>query len=428
MQTKVDIKLKLIDLLLINLSIIVGAGIFEIIPFVAKSLPTINSVILMWIFGGLISIFGAYTYDTLTKHIPLNGGDYIFLKTCFSARIADLYAWSRLIILQPASIAAMALLSSKFVILLITNFFILPTIFNTQLVSIIFIVALSITSIISPQKNLQILNSTSLIKIFFLLFVILIGFANLYRIPIQTLSYNPNYSYSFQALNSSLVLILFTYGGWSEIIFASRDVAAKSNSISKAIYFSIILITIVYALINYLLIKDRGYLSIVNSKDPVGDFLDGVLSNGSIIVNLIVAISCLGAAHSMIYTGSKLMPELNIALPRKAKTDLNVTHSYIFQMILSLVLVLYSENFHNAVLYTSSPVWFFFLLTSICPFILWKRLKIATSRMLLCLPFTICCLFLFINSLLYNFYQSLIIGVLLISSYFIYLLVTSGNN
>ena len=63
----------------IVISRIIGSGIFGHHPIMA--LVGCTSLFgLVWVLGGIITIFGAVVYAELTAMIPKSGGPYVFLK------------------------------------------------------------------------------------------------------------------------------------------------------------------------------------------------------------------------------------------------------------------------------------------------------------------------------------------------------------
>src|SRR5262249_53990916 len=65
-------------------------------------------VYLAWILGGLVSLVGALVYAELATTYPNAGGDYYYLRRAFGARLAFLFGWSRLSVIQTGSIAGVA--------------------------------------------------------------------------------------------------------------------------------------------------------------------------------------------------------------------------------------------------------------------------------------------------------------------------------
>jgi len=100
--------LRVADAVAIVVGIIVGAGIFKTPALVAGNVDGLGPLVLAWSAGGLISLIGALCYAELASAYPDAGGDYHFLTRAFGRRLAFLFAWARLTVIQTGSIALLA--------------------------------------------------------------------------------------------------------------------------------------------------------------------------------------------------------------------------------------------------------------------------------------------------------------------------------
>ena len=70
---------------------------------------------LVWVLGGIITIFGAVVYAELTAMIPKSGGPYVFLKEAYGPYIAFLRGWAMFFVSETASIVAVSLVFTEFI-------------------------------------------------------------------------------------------------------------------------------------------------------------------------------------------------------------------------------------------------------------------------------------------------------------------------
>lgn len=101
-------QLSLFDSICIMVGIIIGVGIYESAPIIAAGLPNQAAVLGIWLLGAFISLCGALCYAELASTYPKVGGDYHYLNRAYGSWAGYLFAWSKLIIVRPGSIAAMA--------------------------------------------------------------------------------------------------------------------------------------------------------------------------------------------------------------------------------------------------------------------------------------------------------------------------------
>ena len=99
----------------IVISRIIGSGIFRT-PAPIMALVGCTSLFgLVWVQGGISTIFGAVVYAELTAMIPKSGGPYVFLKEAYGPYIAFLRGWAMFFVSETASIVAVALVFTEFI-------------------------------------------------------------------------------------------------------------------------------------------------------------------------------------------------------------------------------------------------------------------------------------------------------------------------
>ena len=62
--------------------------------------------------GAVLTLFGALTVAELAALFPRPGGIYVYLKEAFGPVPAFLFGWTRLLVIQPALLGGIALISS----------------------------------------------------------------------------------------------------------------------------------------------------------------------------------------------------------------------------------------------------------------------------------------------------------------------------
>jgi APA family basic amino acid/polyamine antiporter len=92
---------------------IVGVGIFFTPATLARVLPSPSWVLGIWLLGGVVSLAGALVFAELGARYPHAGGIYVFLREGFGERagppLAFLYGWLQLLVVQPGSMAIIAI-------------------------------------------------------------------------------------------------------------------------------------------------------------------------------------------------------------------------------------------------------------------------------------------------------------------------------
>jgi len=86
----------------------IGQAVFLVASDMARELGSPTRVLVVWIIGGIVVLFGAFCYAELGAAIPKAGGDYAYLSRGLSPTLGFLYGWTASIITRPAMAAVMA--------------------------------------------------------------------------------------------------------------------------------------------------------------------------------------------------------------------------------------------------------------------------------------------------------------------------------
>src|SRR4029077_20078255 len=93
----------------------VGSGIFRVPATVAAQLHDPGPVILCWIVGGLVALFGALTLAELAGALPRSGGIFAYLFEAFGPLPAFLFGWTELTVIRAAALGGTATIFAEYV-------------------------------------------------------------------------------------------------------------------------------------------------------------------------------------------------------------------------------------------------------------------------------------------------------------------------
>ena len=96
------------DGIAIQMGMIIGSGIFLVPATIAGRLHALIPILLVWVFGGLLSLFGALSLAELSSVLPQAGGPYVYLRHSFGRLWAYLFSWNHFFINTAGSVAAIA--------------------------------------------------------------------------------------------------------------------------------------------------------------------------------------------------------------------------------------------------------------------------------------------------------------------------------
>src|SRR5213083_793847 len=101
--------LSLLDATMIVVGSMVGSGIFIVSADIARQVHSPGLLLIVWLVTGAMTVIGALCYGELAATMPAAGGQYVYLREAFGPLWGFLYGWTMLLIIQTATIAAVAI-------------------------------------------------------------------------------------------------------------------------------------------------------------------------------------------------------------------------------------------------------------------------------------------------------------------------------
>lgn len=92
----------------------IGSGIFIVSADIARQVKSPGLLLVVWLVTGLITVLGALSYGELAAAMPRAGGQYVYLRESLGPLWGFLYGWSMLLVIQTATIAAVAIAFARF--------------------------------------------------------------------------------------------------------------------------------------------------------------------------------------------------------------------------------------------------------------------------------------------------------------------------
>lgn len=376
--------LSLLDGIGAIVGIVVGAGIFRTPSLVAANVRGETEFLLIWALGGVISLLGASCYAELATAYPHAGGEYHYLSRALGKKVAFLFAWARLSVIQTGSIALLAFLVGDYLSQL------LPVGSNSPSIYAAFTIALlTALNVAGIQLVKWVQNGLTAAKLLGLACVVVAGLA-MTAPPVAAAVPATSGQQPEPAFGLAAIFVLLTYGGWSEAAYLSAELRQAERNMAAALIVSISLIAGIFLLVNVSYLKGLGLAGIAQSEAVAADLLRRAVGEGGAqFVSLLIAVSALGAMNGTILTGArtnyawgqdvKLLRFLAYWHPRTQTP----TRALLVQGAMTLGLVglgsLTRAGFATMVEYTAPVFWFFLLLVGISLFLL-RRQESAVPR------------------------------------------------
>ena len=106
--------LGLFDSTMIVIGSMIGSGIFIVSADIAHEVQSPGLLLVVWLASGVMTLICALCYGELAAAMPHAGGQYVYLRESLGRVWGFLYGWTMLLVIQTATIAAVAIAFAKF--------------------------------------------------------------------------------------------------------------------------------------------------------------------------------------------------------------------------------------------------------------------------------------------------------------------------
>jgi APA family basic amino acid/polyamine antiporter len=222
----------------------IAIGIFltpaELIGAVASPLLTLA----LWVACGALILAGAFTFGELAARYPVAGGPYVYLRQGWGERIAFLYGWQSLLVMDPGVTAALATGVSEYIVLL------WPEVAGDERwLAIGIIWTLAIVSIAGLRLSARVLGIMTAFKLLALVAVVVVAFAagtGSWSHFQPVLGRQASTVPLGEAMALGLVSVFFSFGGFWEASRMAGEVRDVTRTLPTALAIGVTCVTVVY--------------------------------------------------------------------------------------------------------------------------------------------------------------------------------------
>jgi amino acid transporter len=367
---------------------IIGSGIFVKPAIVAKSLPSTGWILVCWVVAGLLTLVGSLVFAELGSFYPGAGGQYTYLRESFGKLTAFLFGWTNLLIINSASIAALAVISARYFFnLLPEGSRPLPESHWFKTVPVVLIIALTAANAVGVRWGAAIQNTLTVLKLgalgFIIFGVVLPGSARGSNFsPFWEIRGNPSTEGIWKGFKDAFLAIFWAYDGWYLLSFSGGEIKNPRRNIPLGFILGILVVITVYVAANvaYFSVMSLEEMKQVTRQGGVAAEIAARLYPvvGLTLISIGIMGSTLGAANGNILTG----PRLSFAMARDGlffRSFGNLHPRYltpvlaiVAQGVLGAVYV-YAGSFDQLTDSVIFAAWIFYFLTIVACFPLRRR-------------------------------------------------------
>jgi len=272
----------------------IGAGIFRAPGQIAEQLPHPWLFLSVWVLGGLYALLGAISLAELGTMIPRSGGQYVFSRYALGEYAGFIVGWSDWIS-SCGSTAAVALVVGTF------SGALFPALNGrgpavAATVAIVFAV-LQWRGIVWGST---IQNVTSLLKALAFFVLIAAAFALGGGGALTSSQTYSTSAVTMAAIVTSLQAAIYTYDGWSGVIYFSEEVEHPGRDIPRALLGGVLTLAAIYLLVNVALLYVLPISGISGKEFAAGEAANAIFGrHGDTVFRCLTIVSMLSAINAL---------------------------------------------------------------------------------------------------------------------------------
>lgn len=296
-------QLGLRDSIAIVMGTMIGSGIFLVPGPIARELPSLASVILVWLIGGALSMFGALSLGELGAMFPAAGGLYVYLLHAYGRGLGFIYGWTVLILIHTGTIATMAVGLGTYVAPL---FHLSPL--SQKILQIGAIAVLTTVQCLGVALGKSVQNLLTAAKVGGLGFMIifLLSHGSMDRLARHFLA-GPNSRFTLSAFGIALIATLWAYDGWHVVSFTTGEMKNPSRNLPLSLFIGTLLTVMIYvaANISYYAVLESAA---IRSSDRVAGLAMSQVdtTQATNILSALIILSIFGAMNGSIFTTPRI--------------------------------------------------------------------------------------------------------------------------
>jgi basic amino acid/polyamine antiporter, APA family len=282
----------------------IGAGILRTPGEVAAQLPNAWLFLGVWVAGGLYALLGAVSLAELATMIPRSGGQYVFARRALGDYAGFVVGWSDWLS-TCGSTAAVSIVIGEYAGVLF------PVLYGQSvLIASIIAITFAVLQWRGIHWGSSIQNLTSLLKA--LAFIALViacfilggGGSNAGPQPAATPTELP----LMFALVLALQSVIYTYDGWSGVVYFSEEVREPARNIPRSLFGGVLSIIGIYLLVNLALLYVLPLSQIAGDKLAIGTAAQKIFGPyGDTIIRSLTILSMFSAINAFHLMATRVL-------------------------------------------------------------------------------------------------------------------------
>ncbi|MBS1668889.1 MAG: amino acid permease [Bacteroidetes bacterium] len=327
----------------------IGTGVFTSVGFQLSSVQNTWGILLLWLIGGLLSLFGAFAYAELGTLYRESGGDYIYLSRVFHPVLGYLSAWAGLTVGFSAPVSLAAIAFTKYLA---------PFGLNGNIwLAVGIIIAIGIMHSFTIRSSSRFQNISTIVKVAFIVCLILIGLI----LPtglVNALDFGNSWQHEIfkPGFAVSMVYVSYAYVGWNAAAYVADEIDQPEKNLPRALIRGTLFVSLAYILFQLVLLRNASVGQLVGKEEVTFISFTNLLGKtGGKWVSFFIAIQLVATISSYLWVGPRvtwaMAKENKLWKPLAKKNQHGIPVAAVWLHVFISVLLALTGSFEKVLLY-----------------------------------------------------------------------------
>lgn len=329
----------------------IGTGAFTTLGIQLELISNAWALLGLWLLGGVMALFGAFSYAELGVRMPKSGGEAYFLGEIFHPFLGFISGWVSLSVGFAAAIALSAIAVGAY----LQDWTGWPVVLTASVA----IVTLSLAHSISVRHSSRLQNILTAAKLLLVLGLAIAGICLPSEVGISS------NDWSFSGLGQAcspagavaLISVFYAYSGWNAAAYIVEEIEAPAKHLPKALIAGSLLVTGLFVALQYAFLRQAGTAALTGQIEVgqiAAEAMFGPLA-GTVISSMI-GVLLLAGISAMIWVGPRVVSAMGRQhsiwrhFDRRTKSGIPLRAIWL-QSTISLVLV-WTSSFERVLIYS----------------------------------------------------------------------------
>lgn len=306
---------------------IIGSGVYKKVAPMANDLHSAGWILLCWLLGGVITLFGALSNAEIAGMMADTGGEYAYYKKIYGRFFSFLYGWSNFTAIKTAAISGIAYVFAQS----LNSIVAIPPLleswsqlkflyiftpfadFNIKLVAILLVLFLTFLNTRGIKAGAWLSSGIVIIIMAGIAILVFFGLTSPEADISRAFELNTGgaSTVGFGTIFTAMLAAFWAYEGWNSVGYLGGEIKDPHKNVPRSITLGLLAVITVYMLANiaYLSLLPMSALQEIHNTGSIAavEAMKVFWGNGGgLFMSVLILISTLGCTHATIYSSARI--------------------------------------------------------------------------------------------------------------------------